>query len=871
MRGLMRYLLVLLPVILTAFLAVSFIDVSSSSAAPNAYYYFPMAYSHPPQLNGTLIIENLDSGAATVEVYMQGYGNIPCNPVNAGSPVQLTLPAGTGLLSVNSLDGKQLLVSQLVEEKGNYSQVYATSGSQLDTSHLFGFYDTQSSGTSTSLVVANPGATTTDVSVYIAGAFKESHSIEPGLGGAFSFPSTLGGPVKLISTNGQPFVTNELVNINNQFISVSKGISESSLTDHAYMPLYDFKTAGTDDGVLIENPNGFPIYYEARIGGTSQGSGTLNAGATATVSVPDLKSGPIDAQAWTDSGKSGPANVFVSQRIMQNGRFWEEYGIQAASAGASSILAWHDGDPATQLQTTLAVANTGSSPANVEIFIGGSVTPDATASINANSATTFPIDGKKGGPVKVNCTNGQTIVASEILPTLQAPAKNFYFPWYDNVWGKTWVMMAQPSAGSLAAQDNLFGIKFRNDITKLDEALAPASSISVLKGKSQDHLAQNKIGGPVQVVSDKGDALVSERSLFGNSFEEVWATPYNRLDSHYWWPIYDNQAIDGMKNWILVANPQENTDAITTRVKVYNNGSLIKNETHNLSPGESWTPKYDENGGLFGGPVEVTAWRQSGNENNGADARNVIASQRVLYNGAFNEMPGIANNALASIYLWTWFDDLYGKNWVVVTNPDPVNTVFAGVTVGDPTNPGSVRQSADIPPLHTYAFREPLLQGQMSGPVSVVGFQSRPTHDNPRPPLVNLIATQRILWGPSFGEIAGTSLTDVSYSSSNWTWYDQSVPGVTNWVLINNPQSAAIDVEVRIKGEAQWIHVDGEPDSKKKTIQGHHNITPTFPGMIGGPVEVYAWQSGTNNPRPVFASQRVLWNGYFNEVVGKGM
>lgn len=49
---------------------------------------------------------------------------------------------------------------------------------------------------------------------------------------------------------------------------------------------------------------------------------------------------------------------------------------------------------------------------------------------------------------------------------------------------------------------------------------------------------------------------------------------------------------------------------------------------------------------------------------------------------------------------------------------------------------------------------------------------------------------------------------------------------------------------------------------------------------MGGPVEVESWLSEIDpntgkqkkaEPAPVFASQRVLWNGYFNEIVGKGL
>lgn len=39
-------------------------------------------------------------------------------------------------------------------------------------------------------------------------------------------------------------------------------------------------------------------------------------------------------------------------------------------------------------------------------------------------------------------------------------------------------------------------------------------------------------------------------------------------------------------------------------------------------------------------------------------------------------------------------------------------------------------------------------------------------------------------------------------------------------------------------------------------------VTPTFPGTMGGPAEV------TSTGGTVITSQRVLWNGYFNEVQG---
>jgi hypothetical protein len=99
-------------------------------------------------------------------------------------------------------------------------------------------------------------------------------------------------------------------------------------------------------------------------------------------------------------------------------------------------------------------------------------------------------------------------------------------------------------------------------------------------------------------------------------------------------------------------------------------------------------------------------------------------------------------------------------------------------------------------------------------------------------------------------------------TNSNWTYYDQVSAGALNWVLVSNLNNYQIFAEIRIGGA-----LVGEYD-----IGMNQNAVPAFPGVKNGPVEVKAWtDSSRTTPAPVFASQRVLWNGYFNEIVGKGV
>ncbi len=77
-------------------------------------------------------------------------------------------------------------------------------------------------------------------------------------------------------------------------------------------------------------------------------------------------------------------------------------------------------------------------------------------------------------------------------------------------------------------------------------------------------------------------------------------------------------------------------------------------------------------------------------------------------------------------------------------------------------------------------------------------------------------------------------------------------PGMTNWVLVANPGGGPLTATIKVGGSTLGTY----------SIAPGRNVTPTFPGKIGGPVAV----SATAN---VIASQRVLYNGYFNEVLGQ--
>ncbi len=213
-----------------------------------------------------------------------------------------------------------------------------------------------------------------------------------------------------------------------------------------------------------------------------------------------------------------------------------------------------------------------------------------------------------------------------------------------------------------------------------------------------------------------------------------------------------------------------------------------------------------------------------------------MASQRVLSNNgtAFNEVPGIPASSLSSDYLWTWYDNQsHGfTDWVLIANPS-ASPVTYQIRIGGRAIAGG---SGTIP---AYGRVTPTFPGQMNGPVEVSAS-------------ADVIASQRVTTGPSFEEVPGYA-QDALTSDYNWTWYDQAEgPGVSNWVLVANPTQSPVTYHILIAGK----------EVASGTLNPGARATPTFPGKMGGPVEV------TSTGGSVMASQRVLWNGYFNEVLG---
>ncbi len=566
--------------------------------------------------------------------------------------------------------------------------------------------------------------------------------------------------------------------------------------------------------------------------------------------------------------------------------------VATVTAPASPV----DGD-STTITIDYSDAASGIDAAATSITLDGS--PVAGCSITGSGAS-CPVSGLAPGEHQVGGTVSDKAGNQVAISGTFHVMRHYFFTWYDNRYSSNWVLMGNPggSGGSttfslaIAGNDqDLSQYSFGNDTGCATTPCAPGE---VPPGKTMTPAYDGLIGGPVKVTSQNGEkALVSQRTLWpkgGHSLEEVTGMEESRLADHYYWPWYD-QLSDGYANWILAANPSETE---TVRAEVYIAGEKQQNRLDparsdygqyyfEIAPGDNVTPTFP---GKQGGPVEVKAYVAGGDWNNAADRRDVIASQRVLsgHGSAFNEAVGVPAGELSDHYLWTWYDDKYGRNWMLIANTESEQVTYrvevAGGCNADGTpssDPGTACYQGTLAPqgsdgdIHTFRFSEEGVSGLANGPVELTAWKS--ADHSP----AKVIASQRIVFGPSFGETMGYPASALT-GHYLWTWYDQQTAGMRNWVLVANPPAASGDLyyEIWVAGQKLCDESDcpaATPGSwSGGPLAPGANVTPTFDQVIGGPVEVRTFaDSAHTTPADAIASQRVLYYGYFNEVVGSGL
>lgn len=468
-------------------------------------------------------------------------------------------------------------------------------------------------------------------------------------------------------------------------------VSFPVVTRDYYWARYD--SAGNSDYMILGNPpgSGLNLKFDLFIGGQqkdisgssedSSFTGEALPGQSLTPSFPGLPaSGPVKAVSTTGD------KAIASQRILWKNKYFEEVpGTESSQLSSNYLWTWYDELSPGFSQDEVIVVNPTSDLVRVDLSFMDVSGAEPVAvndfedlqpagSPGGGDSRSFRYHGKMGGPVEVKAyvsTSGsswdnpadrrniiatQRVIKDQGLPTEHlsevrgTPAdklsSRYLWTWYD--WN------------SPGAQNYILAYNPGPDTVKVYVSFTDESSglpVTAEKELSPGDAPWTPFfpgmkGGPVEVRAesttvdtdgisgmDPREIIASQRSVWTTFFEEVPGVPYDSLSNRYLWTWYDWKS-PGSQNWVMVANPNSESVDIKISFTDQENGDIGGDPTTLLAAGSTGSLNYFTYIGKMGGPVEVKAYRHGGNWDTVSDRRSVISSQRVLWNGQFNETLG---------------------------------------------------------------------------------------------------------------------------------------------------------------------------------------------------------------------------------------
>ena len=382
-----------------------------------------------------------------------------------------------------------------------------------------------------------------NVFVTIGGIMKGSYFVGSGQSKRVSYAALNDGPVKVLNTDTPPMIAAERViyRVNNIHTSFSEmmALPNSQVDNVYYLPWYN--NVDLDTQLRFANVSGSTATVHVLIGGAEmQGSPfTLTPGASTRKSYA-VNNGPVQI--------TSNVNIVVAERVIYkvhniNTSFSEMMGLPEKQLDTTYWLPWYNN---VDLDTQLRFANVTTSPATVQVTIGGVQMPSFQLAAGASVRKSYAVNN---GPVKI--LSNVSIVAAErviykvnnvntsfsevmALPDSQLD-KIYWLPWYNNVDLDTQLRIANVTTSPATVH------------VYIGEDEMTGSPFTLPSGAStRKSFAANN--GPVQIVSTQ-NVVVAERVIYkinnvNTSFSEMMALPDSQLDKTYWLPWYNNLDLD---------------------------------------------------------------------------------------------------------------------------------------------------------------------------------------------------------------------------------------------------------------------------------------------------------------------------------------
>jgi len=269
-------------------------------------YWFPV-YQSNSSLNSQLRVGNLQNSPTTINVYI-GNGTLLDSFSLAGNEAKRFNYTGNddGPLHIVSTATNVMVSMRYLYDGLSYSEELGYPDSLLTTEYWFPWYN--NSAFSSELRVANTGASTANVTVYVGNnVLLDSFSLGVGQDIRKSYNNLNDGPLRVV-TSGSTILPSIKVLFQGISYSEMLGIPTSRLTNEYWMPVYDSST--TNSQIRVGNLGGTSTTITVYVGSnpTPIDSFSLGVGEAIRKNYDGTDDGPLHIV-------SSATNILASVRI----------------------------------------------------------------------------------------------------------------------------------------------------------------------------------------------------------------------------------------------------------------------------------------------------------------------------------------------------------------------------------------------------------------------------------------------------------------------------------------------------------------------------------------------------------------------------
>src|SRR5688572_7983793 len=426
----------------------------------------------------------------------------------------------------------------------------------------------------------NSGAGCADIDVSIGGGGQGRLGVPDGASARTGFAGVDNGPVKIESTNGMDILAALRVIWKEPGFRASysemMGLPKEQLSTEYWFPWYNNAMPNSmDQGFRIGNVNTTSTAIQVWVGTNRIDNFSLNPGDSMRVSY-DVDDGPIRI-VCTDC--SGGEKIIAALRVIwkEPGKrfsYSEMMGLPVEQLSDEYWFPWYNNAMPNSMDQGFRIANVSSTESNtVEVWVGNMKLDTLSLNPGASMRVGYNVDD---GPIRIVCTTCMNTDDDKIIAALRVIWKEpgfrasysemmglpkeqlsdeYWFPWYNNV------VPASMDQGFRIANVS----STESNTVEVWVGSTKLATIPLAAGASA-RVGYNVDNGPIRIVcttctNTDGDQILAALRViwkepgFRASYSEMMGLPAQALSTEYWFPWYNNAAINSMDQGFRIAVP----------------------------------------------------------------------------------------------------------------------------------------------------------------------------------------------------------------------------------------------------------------------------------------------------------------------------